>query len=311
MDVYLAGPRSHLHDPDMQDEHAIPPAGTDAVRRTGVVAAGAVVSFGALFAISTQFPSIRAHSPWAEDPYDAVLSIAALVLPVVAAITCVRYLRWRRPDAIPVFAARQMLRGTAVTLGLVWASVGACIAALVFRARVDTWGPWLGWLLVPLAVTTIAAAIASSTLHRTWGLARQGPHANGPAQGGRVAEPDAIDDVAALLEDVGNLLARVAPALGSLLGAVGGELNRAMSSRWGPRRHRVLWCLVTAMVFGICLSAWHLVVEGAPSTWSGTLLVGATLAAVGAAVVVASYGLLGDFLRLIRPQPSSEQRTEP
>jgi hypothetical protein len=307
----LPGRVPSLHDPEMSDEPAIAPVVADAVRGACVVAAGAALSFGALFAISTQFASIRAHSPWAEDPYDAVVSIAALVLPVVAAITCVRYLRWRRPGAIPLFAARQMLRGTAVALGLVWASVGACMAALVLRARVDTWGPRLGLLLVPLAVTTIAAIIASSMLHRAWGLARQGPHANGPAQGERDAEPDAIDDFAALLENVGNLVGRFAPALGSLFGAAGGELNEAMSSRWGPRRHRILWCLATAIVFGICLSAWHLVVEGAPSTWSGTLLVGATLAAIGAAVVVASYALLGDYLRLIRPQPSSEQRTEP
>src|SRR5512132_3797923 len=107
----LPGADARPHDPDMQDEHAIAPAVTDAVRRTCVIAAGAAVSFGALFAISTQLASIRAHSPWAEDPYDAVVSIAALVLPVVAAITCVRYLRWRRPGAIPVFGARQMLRG--------------------------------------------------------------------------------------------------------------------------------------------------------------------------------------------------------
>jgi hypothetical protein len=307
----LPGPVPGLHDPEMSDEPAIAPVVADAVRRACVVAAGAALSFGALFAISTQFASIRAHSPWADDPYDAVLSIAALVLPFVAAITCVRYLRWGRPGAIPVFGTRQMLRGTAVALGLVWANVGACVAALVLRARVDTWGPWLGWLLVPLAVTTIAAVIASSMLHRTWGLARQGPHANGPAQGGRVAEPDAIDDVAALLEDVGNLVGRFAPALGSLFGTAGGKLNQAMSSRWGPRGHRILWCLATAIVFGICLSAWHLVVEGAPSTWSDTLVVGATLAAIGAAVVVASYTLLGDYLRLIRPQPSSEHRTEP
>jgi hypothetical protein len=204
-----------------------------------------------------------------------------------------------------------MLRGTAVALGLVWASVGACIAALVLHTRVDTWGPWLGWLLLALAVTTIAAVIASGTLHRTRGLARLGPHPYAPAKGERMAEPDAIDDVAVLLEDVGNLVARVAPALGWLFGAAGGELNQAMSSRWGPRRHRILWCLATAIVFGICLSAWHLVVEGDASTWSDTLVAGATLAAVGAAVVVASYALLGDYLRLIRPQPSSEQRTEP
>jgi hypothetical protein len=307
----LPGPVPGLHDPEMSDELAIAPVVANAVRRACLVAAGAALSFGALFAISTQFASIRAHSPWAEDPYDAVVSIAALVLPFVAAITCVRYLRWRRPGAIPVFAARQMLRGTAVALGLVWASVGACMAALVLRARVDTSGPWLGWLLVSLAVTIIAAVIASSTLQRTWRLAHAGRHPDGLTQGGREAEPDAIDDFAALLEDVGNLVARFAPALGSLFGAAGSELNEAMSSRWGPRRHRILWCLATAIVFGICLSAWHLVVEGAASTWSDTLVVGAILAAIGAAVVVVSYALLGDYLRLIRPQPSSEQRTEP
>jgi hypothetical protein len=307
----LPGPVPGLHDPEMSDEPAIAPVVADAVRRACVVATGAALSFGALFAISTQFASIRAHSPWAEDPYDAVLSIAALVLPFVAAITCVRYLRWRRPGAIPVFAARQMLRGTAVALGLVWASVGACITALVLHTQADTWGSWLGWLLSPLAVTTIAAVNASSMLQSTWRLARPRPHPDGLTQGEREAEPDAIDDFAVLLEDVGNLVGRLAPALGSLFGAAGRDLNQAMSSRWGLRQHRILWCLATAIVFGICLSAWHLVVEGAPSTWSDTLVVGATLAAIGAAVVVASYTLLGDYLRLIRPQPSSEQRTEP
>ena len=56
-------------------------------------------------------------------------------------------------------------------------------------------------------------------------------------------------------------------------------------------------------LFGICLAAWHILVEGAASTWSDTLVVGAILAAIGAVVVVASYALLGDYLRLIRPQP--------
>src|SRR5439155_2848629 len=121
--------------PDMRGEHAVAAADADAVRRTCRVAAGAVMSFGVLFAISTKFGSIRAHSPWAEDPYDAVVSLAALVLPVVAAVTGVRYLRWRPPRAIPSFAVREMLRGTAVSLGLVWAAVGAFGAGLLLHAR--------------------------------------------------------------------------------------------------------------------------------------------------------------------------------
>jgi hypothetical protein len=62
--------------------------------RAANAAASAVVAFWTLFVVSTQISPVREHSPWAEDPYDAVVSFDALLLPVVA-VTFVRCQRTR------------------------------------------------------------------------------------------------------------------------------------------------------------------------------------------------------------------------
>jgi hypothetical protein len=130
-------------------------AATVAVRRAGRLVVAVVVAFGLLFTVSTQIQSIRAHSPGAEDPYDAVVSIAGLILPVIAAITGLRFLRWRDVRTIPEPALRVLLRGIAVALGLVWATGVACVASVALRARADVWGLWFG-LLVALVARDMA-----------------------------------------------------------------------------------------------------------------------------------------------------------
>jgi protein-S-isoprenylcysteine O-methyltransferase Ste14 len=76
-------------------------AATRLTRRAANAAALAVVAFWALFVFSAQLPAVRAHSPWAEDPYDAVVSFVALLVPSVALLTFVRCQRWRQPAAMP------------------------------------------------------------------------------------------------------------------------------------------------------------------------------------------------------------------
>ena len=48
---------------------------TRAVRRAGNLAAGATVLFVCLFWVSSEIESVRSVSPWADDPWDAVMSI--------------------------------------------------------------------------------------------------------------------------------------------------------------------------------------------------------------------------------------------
>ena len=56
----------------------------EATRRAANAAALAVASFLTLFVFSAEIPAVRAHSPWADDPYDAVVSFAALLIPLVS-----------------------------------------------------------------------------------------------------------------------------------------------------------------------------------------------------------------------------------
>src|SRR5918994_3437627 len=131
--------------------------------RAANAAASAMVAFWVLFAVSTQISPVRAHSPWAEDPYDAVVSLDALLLPVVAAVTFVRCQRWRGSRPMPAYAIRQILRGVGVALAGIGTTVIAAVVALLVQARVEAWGPWFG-LLVGLLVLTGTLALGAAAL---------------------------------------------------------------------------------------------------------------------------------------------------
>ena len=89
---------------------------TRLTRRAANAAAVADVVFMALFVFSAELPSVRAHSPWAEDPYDVVISFAALLVPLVAVLTFVRCQRWRGLAPMPAPPLRQVMRGVGVVL---------------------------------------------------------------------------------------------------------------------------------------------------------------------------------------------------
>lgn len=89
---------------------------TRLTRRAANAVALAVVVFLALFVFSAELPSVRAHSPWAEDPYDVVISFAALLVPLVAVLTFVRCQRWRGLAPMPAPALRHVMRGVGVVL---------------------------------------------------------------------------------------------------------------------------------------------------------------------------------------------------
>src|SRR4029079_356444 len=100
-------------------------------RRAGNRAAFAVCAFELLFFLSSQVRVVRERSPWADDPYDLMVSIAALVVPVVAVVTFVRFQRWVDGPAMPPDALRLALRGVFVVLLLIWATVATCLVAVI------------------------------------------------------------------------------------------------------------------------------------------------------------------------------------
>jgi hypothetical protein len=273
---------------------------TRLTRRAANAAALAVIAFGALFVIGAQVQAFRAHSPWANDPYDAVGSFAVLLVPVVVAVTFVRLWRWRGAAPMPAPAIRQVLRGSTVTVGAIDATVAADVAALLARASVETRGPWLGLLVGLLASTGLAALGATALLVLAWSRSRRyvADGARNSAQ-----EEDAFDDIVALLVDVGRMTGRRLPRLGERLVAGSLRLDAALRfSRVSPRRHPWAYCFVVAVTFGLAFSAWHSLVEGMPPDLSSAFLIWLLYAGILATCVIVGYALFGHYLRLIRAE---------
>ncbi|MDP9342015.1 MAG: hypothetical protein M3Q23_07925 [Actinomycetota bacterium] len=279
-----------------------------ALGRAWLLATGSVVSIGVLFLVSTQLRAVRAHSSWSNDPYDAVLSVAGLVLPFVWGVTSARLLRWSVTTAVPAPAIRTISRGLGVVLILVWASVAACLVALAGHARHGAWGPWFSWLVALVVATGLSAVAATVQLTRTERRFRPEVKALGSGWRADPAEPDALDDIVTLLGVAGTLLRGVTPRVGGMLSWAARTLAAAASAPWGPRRHRGAWCVGLAVSFGVALAAWHGVMEGGAPTWPEGLLAGAVLAATGTALVLVSYASLGGYLRLIRPESRARPR---
>ena len=273
---------------------------TRLTRHAANAAAAAAVAFWALFIFSAQLPGVRAHSPWAEDPYDAVVSFAALLVPLVALLTFVRCQRWRGPAAMPASAVRQVLRGVSVALLAIGATVVADMAALVARARVEAWGPWFGSLVGLLALTGVLTLGAAALLALAWWSSRcylAGEAAN-PAR-----EDDALDDVLAFALDVGTAAGRRFPRLGEALATAARRAGVTLrSSRFGPRRHPWAFCFIVALLSGVAFSTWHSLMEGLPPDPALALWIWLLYAGILAIGIVAGYTLFGRYLRLIRDE---------
>ena len=261
-------------------------ATTRATRDGANASAFAVLVYAVLWVLSTQVGSFRAVSPFADDPWDAFASFAAIFLPIVAGATWIRSLRHRGRILSPVTASR-IRWGSGLASGIVLIAAGADLHAMLTVG----FGPDPGFaesVLVGLVVaSTILAAVGLGlTLRAAW-VAGAGAVTPDPQ------EPDVVDDLLALASDAGRKLG-VAEPVDKAAWSVERFLDQ---SRLSPRRHRLLFGIVLALVAALAFDVWHAIREG---PWAGLTpaLVFGTLVAVG---VLAIY--LGTVipLRLLRP----------
>lgn len=256
------------------------------MRRAGNLAALAVVAFAAFYWVSTQVDEVRAASPWAEDPPDAVVSVAALLVAFVTGITFVRVQRRQSHPVIPAAARRDILHGIAVVLAAIWLTAAAAVVALATGTRAAAWDGSIG-LLVGLLMVAVAAVVpASFALLRAW-----------PA--GRTAErrDDFLTDASAFLRVLGGRLP--GPARRPLSG-VASWVDRLADAPLGPRRAPWLSVIGVAVLAAVGLVVVKFVIEGLPPP----RLLGQAVLVLGgimAAIVIAGYLALGRFLNLIGP----------
>ncbi len=141
---------------------------TDETGRAALTAIWAALSatglFEALSLLESQDKTVRATSPWQDDPYDVFVSFAIFAVPMLAGVVMLRLLAWRAPGGPD--RAHQMLRATGAMIALVWITLIAEWTAVIVRAHASTWNRWTAVLTGGLVVTCVAALAVTVLLVR-------------------------------------------------------------------------------------------------------------------------------------------------
>ena len=270
------------------------PGDTRRTRRAANLAALAVVAFAALSLSTTQIRAIRSVVPWADDPYDAVVSFAMLLLPLVVLVTLVRSVRYRGVREIPGAARRRIHRGAWLAVVAVLAGVASDTIALASGGMPAAPVAATVAVVALLAVTAIVGITATVLL-------RDAAHSAGPVAPTTTApaatEPDAMDDTLALLLDASALLRNRARRASRVLDrAVAAGALFLERSRLSPRRHPMVAALIVALCGGLAAAGWHALVEG---PWASPVAA-AIFGGLAAAGILAALGGLSGYLRLVR-----------
>lgn len=249
---------------------------TRATRLAANVALLAVAAWAALYLVTAQIHNVRAASPFADDPWDIVVSYSAIFLPIVVGATFVRSLRHRGLH-LEAATARRIRTGVGIALLTTGTNVGSDALALVVVPAPTT--DWRLTLIIGLVVIAgISTAAAVVFLARAVRIA-------GPA-GLDASEPDLLDDLLGLGAEIPGVARVVRP------------LDRFVaSSSASPRRHRLIFGILAAVAAALAFDVWHAIIEG---PWASLPVLALFATLVGGGVFV-MYLITLVPLRLIRP----------
>ncbi|MGE5409168.1 MAG: hypothetical protein ACM3NV_11220 [Syntrophothermus sp.] len=239
------------------------------LRRAVLAAMVSGLALVALVGSPKLLPWLYAGAPWAEDPYDAVVSFAIFFVPLSLAWLSVHVALCRRRRDLPVSRAVGVARGSRLLVWLVGLTCLACWVAVATRSS----GPPL--LLVGLMLTTLTVVAAVAALVRI--------------------------DLDGLVPEDGADWAADALALIAVLGSSGGgggrlrELLPGLEARLLPalRRHPVALAAVLATALGFAVGLGQAVREG---YGVGAALLTAALLAAG---LFAFLSAAGSYLRIL------------
>jgi magnesium-transporting ATPase (P-type) len=271
-----------------------------ALQFAALLAFVASVFFWAFFQMS-KLPDFAAVNPFADDPVDAIGSMAVQVALAVSLLTLARAAQ----VAHTPYKSRLIVHGNVVALLAIVITLAADTLT-VLRQSTPGNSLWSQLLLIGLGmVATITCAAILMTL-----CAVQ----NGKAE--PTAQRQAIDEVSALGEALGDIwaLARLIlawfshhlPWLSRPLRWVDQLGNRlfewVMSWRWiGPRVHPWRFCAGVALTVGVALAAVHNLEEGPSFNLATTILTWTIFIVVEVTAVLAGFLLVGGFLGLRPP----------
>ncbi|MEU2420477.1 hypothetical protein ABZ619_05375 [Streptomyces sp. NPDC007851] len=133
------------------------------------------VVFEALTVLETQDKTVRAVSPWQDDPYDVMVSLAQFTMPMLALVIALRLFAWRAPGGAD--RVQQTVRAAGAMVTLVGLTVVSEWAAVIARTSASSSGTWASVLIGGLVVNSLLTAVAAVSLGR---CLRRSPSAGGP-----------------------------------------------------------------------------------------------------------------------------------
>ena len=258
------------------------------IHRATALIAFAAAAFCLFFQVNKGGP-FRDINPFAEDPYDAVGSLAVQGALLIGVLTYARALRLRA-DPEQAAKARFILRGNALVLFAVWATLIADATAEVVHPM-----PLSGWglvLLVELVLMFLLAAISTVTLAILAGRIQTPPVPRD------LTLADAIDDLWALVRIPATTLRAVLPRpVVAWINGFTGDRLFARAEWLSPRCHPWRFACVLGLVVGIGLVLAQLQ-EGLPPNLQTGLLVAGIFISVELAATLLGFAALGGYLGL-------------
>ncbi len=274
------------------------------LQRATLLTFAASVAFWAFFQISKS-PNFVTANPFAEDPVDAIGSIAVQIALAVSIVTLARAAQLGYAPTASTYKSHLIVRGNSVAL----LAIGITLAADTFMElqhpawNVSLWGRLL---VVGLgAVAAIACAAGLATLAAARRLSATAA-SEGSAIGQAGSLGEALDDLWALLRKIIAWFGYSLPWLSRPLHWIDGLGNRLfewmMNWPWiGPRSHPWRFCASVALALGVALATVHGLEEGPAPNLTITVLVWSIFIVVELATVLLGFLLLGGFLGLRPP----------
>jgi hypothetical protein len=260
------------------------PVGESARARAGLAimaSLGLAAVFAVLTVVSKETPALDLRQPWQDDPYDVVVSLDFVVLPLLVTIGLLRVQLCRRYEPLPARRLVDLLRvgGAAVAVSLA-TELAEWVAVLMGRHRAT-------WTAATTAQVVALAALTAATIG-AWVLLRRAARTV-TRVATAAAQPDWLTDCVALGLRAAAMLGR---HRGRAQAVVGWADTRVLAR---VRAHPVAAAGLVAVALALPFVVAKIVLEGYPAPL--VLLVFAFVTASLFAFLV----IVGGYLRLVAP----------
>ncbi len=256
-------------------------------RVTGLILLSAVLYY-LFFQVNKAGAFVNAN-PFANDPYDAVGSIAVQVALVISLLSYARVLRWRE-DSSQKSKARLILHGNILVLASMFISLFSDVIAEILVPMPNSF--WVNFLRLELGLLILLTALCSIYL---WLVFHRLPT---PASPTNLTPADAIDDLWSLVR-IPVLKIKVSHPNRLVDWVANFNSDRLFKPvPWiNPRYHPWRFTSLLALMVGLLLVVAQLQ-EGMPPSLNVALLTAGIFISIEFVAILLAYTILGGYLGL-------------